>query len=158
MRVAALMMLFIMFGSRQLGQADQFQSQILTKQDIEYQNFTNSDGRILGSALDDPEYWESYNQWLCFPSAEIVETKTEIHGHWQQTYILGASLGNQYFEFDVPLELNWDFEKVRQEWVGLLANTSEVCILGAFLQSQKNDESLWIIQQIKTENGYWSAR
>jgi hypothetical protein len=53
-------------------------SQLLTEEDIEFQENENAQG-VAMSSLDESEWpWESYNQWQCFDVSSISYERAEV--------------------------------------------------------------------------------
>ncbi len=123
-------------------------------------------GPALSSVLDDPNPWESYNQWMCFDSTQVqVETaEIDMDGGWVPWPQLRVEALGQTFLISPEVDLPVDAAKELEEWRRELRGSREVCLYAAFLEysdsspdSVADRESLWILQRLKTENGYWDV-
>ncbi|MGZ3709705.1 MAG: hypothetical protein ACXWP5_11550 [Bdellovibrionota bacterium] len=136
---------------------------LLSGEDYAQEESDRTDGHALSSALDDENPWESFNKWQCFPadSAEITCATAEYNGP-KDVPILTVSYGTHHYEFSMDPEPEPDCAKVSAKWKNLLENQSSFCTYAAFLQYSEDasgtpdkDESVWIINQLKTGKGYW---
>ncbi len=133
---------------------DVHSSLLLTEADYEIES--QQEEPALSSSLASKEEWESYNEWHCYPIAAVELTCIEIdYGSRRRTPTIVATSNTEHYEYDLDPTFNWDCEFTLKEWRGLLNNSSQVCFFGAYLQSLGEKESLWVLSQIKSENGYW---
>ena len=122
---------------------------ILDENDFDYARENN-----LSPALTIPDMgFESYNQWQCFNSKEIELVSSEVDYHGIHSV---PTIQYKNMSFDLDPDILWNTEDVFLEWEGLLQEAKSICIFGAFLQEGPEYGSLWYIEKIKTENGYWS--
>ncbi|MDD4974501.1 MAG: hypothetical protein PHY93_09145 [Bacteriovorax sp.] len=113
----------------------------------------------LSSAISDENKWESYNEWRCF-SAKNVEalcaSVDDDDSHLVPIVTIQNKDGSPGYEYALGSEYNWNCNKVIESWSVLIENQESICIHGAYLQEdEQNNNSLWYIDQIKTQNGYW---
>lgn len=134
----------------------QLEDNILSQQDIDMQMEGYSWGPALSSSPEDPNAWEAYNEWRCFATEEIhlscsiYDVSTEVAG--MQIY----SEGMNYF-YDLPVESNLNCYETLLTWRDLIGKSLQVCIFAAQLPGAIAESgSLWYIQKIKTEYGYWN--
>lgn len=118
-----------------------------------------------GPALHGPHdvnYWESYNQWMCFNPDQVQFESVGIkYDVWKQMPQATVSALGQVFEVSPSADLKFDTPKVLDQWLALLNGSKQICLYAAFLQSMDSNEgrldSLWILNRIKTENGTWTV-
>ncbi|MFN7683945.1 MAG: hypothetical protein ACK5QT_00850 [Oligoflexia bacterium] len=137
----------------------------LSEEDWALELGLRSEGRSSLSSVPseaDEDFWESYNQWLCFDSHEIdLEMVPVEYGGTREVPTLVARDYEHRFEFTLSPEVPRDNEVVLSEWRRLLDGAASVCVFAAYLQSvqpaetQEEDASLWVISGFKTERGYW---
>lgn len=137
-------------------------SRLLSVVDREYQRTDHLRGRALGSAADDPHPWETFNQWMCFDTVVVRMEQIQIKrdNTWEPWPQLIVKAMGQNFVISPSTELQIDPTAVQGRWERLLQGSREVCFYSAFLQyltesEHQPIESLWILNQMKTENGYW---
>ena len=127
---------------------------LLNRADFEEEE--NQQTPALSSGLNSPEDWESYNEWRCYQTERIELLCTEIdYGGLRKVPTIIATDEEGRIEYDVDPTFNWDCEFTLQEWRNLIKGSPQVCFLGAFLQSFGEKESLWMLSQVKSHNGYW---
>ncbi|HBQ21547.1 MAG: hypothetical protein A2Z91_02230 [Deltaproteobacteria bacterium GWA2_38_16] len=144
---------------------------ILTSSDFDTQR--NQDRHALSAALDDPDYWESYNLWQCFPKEEIeincikvcYKDKCIANEDWSDslTFLAQPSDGALYeFSFDDDHERSCN--QTMEIWWPLLNGQQAVCLYAAYLQdfdvsSEENIKrhSYWVIDRFKTLAGQYSS-
>ena len=139
---------------------------VLNQDDYEYQRQqTFERGPALHSWLDGrTPYWESYNQWLCFPveSVEVTCLNAEYNGVVQVPTIHVVQ-AQHYFEISMDPDPKPDCAVITHRWRELLQDQREFCVYAAPLQeydgvlpdSRAKDGSVWIINRVKTASGYW---
>ncbi len=132
-------------------------SSLLSADDLERETLERESGHpALGGLLNDPEPWESYNQWKCFPTKWANLTFAEVdYGGWKKVPSITIESPSHTDLFDLEPDEPWDNLKTMARWAELFDQADEVCIYAAFLQEFDEDTSDWIIADIKTRNGYW---
>lgn len=138
-------------------------SDLLTADDLNQEATDRARGPALSSALDDPRPWATYNQWMCFNAAQARVESIQIRNSsaWKPWPQLEVHTLGQLFEFSPEIDLDLDTLSVIETWTGLAKATREICFYAAFLQYLDLEEnnnlptSLWVLEDIKTENGYW---
>lgn len=113
-------------------------------------------GPAIGSALGDPNPWESYDQWLCFNSRDLTVSCTHVKypSEWKSVPHIRATIGERILEFDLYPDTKRYCVATVKEWAALLEGTERACIFGAYLQSEA-DFDLWYLSLLKTDKGYW---
>lgn len=120
---------------------------LLDESDFQFMRLDNKE-----PALSIPEEnFKSYNQWQCFETQDVEVLLVDIdYNKWHQV----PSIAVGTMAFDIDPDINWDKDKVLDHWNNLIQGSKSICIFAAFLQNNDNN-SLWYIQKIKTQNGYW---
>lgn len=111
-------------------------------------------------------YWESFNQWLCFPaeSVEVTCEEAEYDGNVQIPALHVVQDGH-YYEISMDPDPKPDCERITRQWRELIQGEHELCAYAAPLQeltsipaeSGAKDGSLWIINCLKSSKGYWDV-
>jgi hypothetical protein len=111
-------------------------------------------------------YWESYNQWLCFPaeSVEVTCEEAEYDGVVRIPTLHVVQDGH-YYEIGMEPDPKPDCERVTHQWRELIQGEHTLCAYAAPLQelttipaeSGAKDGSLWIINSLKSGKGYWDV-
>ncbi len=115
----------------------------------------------LSSAPGTKPYWESFNRWICFPTAKVSVNRVGVLYEGEQKLIpqFDADSNNHAYEFAISSHANYDFDKIAREWDEILRSNPQVCFFAAFLQNLDNignrSASLWIINRVKHAKGYW---
>lgn len=123
--------------------------QLLTNADFEFQKDDNQ-----SPALSIPDAgFASFNKWQCFDVSAAVVDLTEVDYDGLHSV---PTIKIKNMNFDIDPDVEWDIEKVLNDWSNLFSGARSVCIFGAYLQDISDEETLWYIESIKTENGYWN--
>ncbi|MEQ1664043.1 MAG: hypothetical protein ABL927_01555 [Bdellovibrionales bacterium] len=118
----------------------------------------------LSSGLHATNQWESFNTWQCFSTESIQPECSELDYGALHVPTLRMSAGTTLYDFSLDPEPDLDCEQTLAKWVALLENQRSFCVYAAYLQKYPDNpfESdgfeewhLWIVDQIKTYNGYW---
>lgn len=131
---------------------------ILSPRDLEQEKSDRQRGPALSSAVDDPNPWATFNQWMCFDAHQVeikpIEIKIDDWKPWPQFTVTTAG---QKFDLSPETDLDLNTEQVLNEWEKLVLGSQEICFYAAFLQYIDEDisYSLWVLEDIKTQNGYW---
>lgn len=137
---------------------------LLSLEDIEMEVPDQEETPALSSALGDSNQWESFNTWQCFSTENVQSDCTELDYGALRVPTLRISEGTTMYDFTLDPEPNLNCEQTLSKWVELLKNQRSFCIFAAHLQKYQDNpfESdgieewhLWIVDQIKTYNGYW---
>ena len=143
-------------------------SEILTKEDyqMQLQAFVAHKPEMTAFEGETP-YWESFNQWLCFPAKniEVGCEETDDDGDTTQIPLLRVIQDGHYYEISMDPDPKPDCERVKRQWRELMQDERELCAYAAPLQELKpvpaesgaKDGSLWIINCLKTGKGYWDV-
>jgi hypothetical protein len=124
----------------------------------------STQGPALSAPLDGSPYWESYNQWLCFPTQKIeIDCLEAEYGEVRKLPVLHVTENSHYFEFSMDPEPAPDCDQVTGRWKILLKNEGVFCAYAAPLQeldvtaydTDAEAGSVWIINLLKTSKGYW---
>jgi hypothetical protein len=104
--------------------------------------------------LDNHEQY--YNKWRCFSVADVEITEADVdYNGWHKVPSINVKIKNVIKSFDLDPDVTWNNDSIINEWKTLIKDQRSVCIFGAFLQKEENGNSLWYIQKIKTQKGYW---
>lgn len=101
---------------------------------------------------------EYYNKWQCFDikNIEILEAEIDYNGKHIVPYIQ-VNLEKKHLQFNVDPVVNLDDQKIIiNKWKNLIINQKNICIYGAYLQTDPDGTSVWYIDKIKTKLGYWN--
>lgn len=135
---------------------------LLSAEDLAYEKAERERGPALSSAIDDPNPWATYNQWMCFGANQIeIETvEVKYRTEWEKTPQIVVTTPGQRIELSLDPSEPMNAEGVIRDWRDLFRHSSEVCFFAAFLQYMDSDDesvvdSLWVLEQLKTESGYW---
>jgi hypothetical protein len=150
-----------------ISMTDGFYSALLTEDDYKaQQQEATARGPALSAPLDGKTpYWESFNQWLCFPVEAVEITCLEAeYGRIVKVPALHIVYGAHYYEFSMDPDPEPDCEAVTRYWRTLLEGEREFCVYAAPLQeyegvpseSGAKDGSVWIINRLKSGKGYWN--
>lgn len=135
---------------------------LLTDDDFATAEYAYLGGPTLSSAEGEDTQWESYNQWQCFPSHGISFDCIEYEGG-QFVPSLSTVTENGVIAFDIHLEDGISCDDTIPKWRELIGNGEEVCVFAAHIPTVEMATtdtsgkalSLWYIDQIKGQNGYW---
>lgn len=134
---------------------------LLSAEDLELQR-TDRQNPVLSVAFDGSDRQKTYSQWMCF-EAEQVQFEGEEVRYAEKTKWLPLAIVTtlgQRFEFSLYDEFGEDGKEVLKKWKDLYAGAPEICFYAPFLQYVKKDReglaySQWLLQRMKTKNGYW---
>lgn len=155
--VAVIFLMIILPGSIE----SQDRANLLSEDDIALETSERNGTPALSGALGDLEYWESYNQWMCFNKDSVKLTRVEVRYDGKIKYMpqLDAWLPGHYFEISLSGDTEYDNDRLYSYWDELLERSEEICAYAAYLQQldprQERPSSLWVISRLKTERGYW---
>lgn len=150
-----------------ISMTDGFYSTLLKEDDYKAQQ---QDASARSPALSAPldgrtPYWESFNQWLCFPAKAVEITCLEAeYGGIVKVPALHIVYDAHYYEISMDPDPKPDCEFVTRRWQELLEGESGFCAYAAPLQeydgvpseSGAKDGSVWIINRLKSNKGYWN--
>ncbi len=133
---------------------------LLSPEDLIHEKNDREQGPALSSATNDPKQWETYNQWMCFDTSQIQLDSIDIKSdaNWRPWPQITVTTVGQRFNISPETDLNINTEETLKNWRALLNDSKEICLYAAFLQYLDEDEmpdSLWVLEDVKTENGYW---
>ncbi len=137
------------------------QSTLLTSEDWKYQ-FNHGQIAELGSAIEEVESWESFNQWLCFSNQQI-EFLCAVYD--ENTLVPSLFIENAYgiFLIDAHVEDRLDCQDTIEHWKELASSNPDICVFAAHMPQVKFDDeskkprNLFYIKRLKTSLGYWDA-
>lgn len=140
-------------------------SALLSTEDLAHEKTDRERGPALSSAINDPNPWATYNQWMCFDANQIeIETvEVKYHAEWEKTpQVVVTTTPGQRIELSLDSYETIDTENVIRDWRNLFRDSREICFFAAFLQYMDSDDasvvdSLWVLEELKTEKGYWSV-
>lgn len=141
-------------------------SEVLTDEDyrMQWQAFAAHAPGL--TALEGTPYWESYNQWLCFPAETVEVTCLEAEDNgvvWIPA--LHVVRDGHYYEISMDPDPKPDCERIKSQWQELIQGERELCAYAAPLQeltsipaeSGAKDGLLWSINCLKSSKGYWDV-
>jgi hypothetical protein len=134
----------------------------LTKEDLAIQVTDRENGPVLSSSIEDPNRWESFNQWICFPSKDLKVLKVEIEydGRTKSIPQIDGEKSGHLFQISLDGDMDGNFEHMFEKWRQIVRASREVCVYAAFLQEGpmigQLTSSLWIIDRIKGDGGQWT--
>jgi hypothetical protein len=114
-------------------------------------------------------YWQnnklvpSYNEWKCFSVENMTLTCTEHEmPEVVKTPMIAVYDGDETLEIETSPVDGVHCENTLKVWEELLQEEEKFCVLAAYLQDLPHENyggtqyrSLWIIDSLKTRNGYW---
>ncbi|MBI3557922.1 MAG: hypothetical protein HY074_16795 [Deltaproteobacteria bacterium] len=155
------LLFFICTMTQSLGLEE---ASLLTSKDIAHEIRDRRDGPALSSAVDDPNPWETYNQWMCFETkaARIESVGVRTSGDWKPWPQISITTSEQTFVFSPSTDREVDTDLILESWKNLFDRSERVCLYAAYLQNldpvdSVNPEALWILEDMKTETGYWHS-
>ena len=166
MKRSALLAITVLAGASSLSMSYNPSFNLLTSEDYHLMESDSARGPALSAILDGKTpYWESYNEWQCFPAKSVeIECVEAGDGDSTKIPILHVIYGAHYYEFSLDSEPEPDCGKITARWRDLLAGEDAFCAYAAFLEyfeevppdSDAKDGSTWIIKQLKTAKGRWT--
>ncbi len=159
-RLLALFILSLMFCPATLKSSDK--ADLLTEADLLLQIEDRSDGPALQSGSHERVKWKSYNQWLCFDTSDVIVTNVSIlYGNrFKKIPQIKAKALAHTFEISLSVDRQDNEGDIFNKWKELLLNSKQVCAYAAHLPkvdpAEEWKSSIWIIQSLKTYNGYWN--
>lgn len=136
-------------------------TQLLTQDDIEFQEFDNAQGVALGSELKNEWPWGSYNQWQCFDISMLTYDCAD-YDYGTLVPSLRLDTEQEILHFDVHVEDRLDCQQTLSQWRSLIDRGNEVCIFAAHMPDVdmgldgNKAQSLWYINRLKGVDGYWN--
>lgn len=140
----------------------QDRDELLTEEDIALELSDREGTPALSAPLYEPEYWESYNQWMCFDrdSVELIRVEVESGKQVMILPMIIASLPGYFLEISIHGEGDEENEHTYNRWKQLFEGSRRICAYAAYLNDIEPDGdtpgSTWIINKLKTENGSWT--
>ncbi len=137
---------------------------LLSPEDQEMEVLDQEETSVFSSAPDAVPYWESFNTWQCFSTENIQPECSELDYGAIHVPTLRLREGTTLYDFSLDPEPDLNCEQTLAKWIALLENQRSFCVYAAHLQIYPDNpfESdgvtewhLWIVDQIKTYNGYW---
>lgn len=135
-------------------------AQLLSEDDLDFQEIDNNYGSALSSGLQSSNHWESYNQWQCF-NLEMVKFDCVDYDNGTLVPSIRVESQKEVILFDTHVEDRLDCEQTLSRWKNLAAGGREVCIFAAHMPDvdlgldEGRPQSLWYINRLKTVGGYW---
>jgi hypothetical protein len=134
----------------------------LTEKDWQMEAKDRLNGPILTAAPGAITYWESYNQWLCFPATALQVLRVDTFYEDQKKSLpqIDIEWAGHLFQISIDPDRNLDFDDIAFIWRKLIRNAEDVCVYAAYLQKMPSTgslgSSLWIVDRLKTEKGEWT--
>ena len=158
--------LLLAFGST-LSMTQAPYSEILTENDyrLQWQEFSMHHPALTAPLDGITPYWESFNQWLCFPAEKVEMTCLEDdYNGFVWVPALQVVQNDHYYEFVMNQPPDPDCELVKRRWHDLLDGERGFCVYAAVPQegdmappeSGTKDGYDWTIDRLKSSKGYWS--
>jgi hypothetical protein len=138
--------------------------ELLNSDDQEKEAVDQKGTPALSSGLNAVPQWESFNTWQCFPTENIRLECTELDNGEIRVPTLRFSKKSIMYDFSLDPEPGLDCDQILEKWATLLENQRSFCVYAAHLQKYPDNPfqsegiaewHLWIVNQIKTNNGYW---
>jgi hypothetical protein len=136
-------------------------TQLLSEEDLKFEQIDNENGRALGSEIGSENPWESYNQWQCF-DMDVIEFTCADYDHGTLVPAIRAETKSEVFLFDTHVEDRLDCEQTLSIWRDLVLGGKEICVFAAHMPDvdldldQNRPQSLWYINRLKGVGGYWN--
>lgn len=139
---------------------------LLGPEDQEMEITDQTEGPALSSGLNAANQWESFNTWQCFSTESIQLECSELDYGAIYVPTLRMSNGTILYDFSLDPEPDLNCEEILAKWTALLKNQRSFCVYAAYLQKYHDNPfeldgieewHLWIVNQIKTLNGYWNS-
>ncbi len=133
---------------------------LLDDEDFEFQFANNELGAALGSEIQGEQPWESFNQWQCF-RLESIRFECAAYDSEKFTPSLRVETQSEVFLFDTHVEDRLDCEHTLSIWRRIGTGGRDVCVFAARMpevnlgSDGSRLQSLWYINRLKGENGYW---
>ena len=132
---------------------------ILNDLDIQMQNEDTQVGPAMSSGLHQEFQWQSYNEWNCFPKT-LLSFDCVIYDEDTEVPSIVYATDEMMYIFDLHVEDRKDCKSTLETWKALAPDDSQLCIYAAHMPAVdwaegEQNNSLWYINQIKGENGYW---
>ena len=136
-------------------------SSILTSEDLELERDARQLPPALSATKGSPNYWESFDRWMCFPSNQVSVSKVETIYEDRQELIPQLEIWDRNHLIEVSLSAGIDFDYVRifERWHSMVSSSHNVCVFAAHLQDLEVDGasgSLWIVSRLKTDLSLWN--
>ncbi len=137
---------------------------LLNDDDLEMQKAAQVGAPALSSAVNETPHWESFNAWQCFSTENIQPECSELDDGAIRVPTLRIHEGTILYDFSLDPEPGLNCEQTLSKWVALLESQRSLCIFAAHLQNYPDNPfqsegveqwQLWIVNQIKSYNGYW---
>jgi hypothetical protein len=137
---------------------------LLSDDDQEMEAVDQEGPSVLSSGFHVTPQWESFNTWQCFSTETIQPECSELDYGAIHVPTLRMREGTTLYDFSLEPEPDLDCEQTLAKWTALLENQRSFCVYAAHLQIYPDNpfESegitewhLWIVDQIRTNNGYW---
>lgn len=140
-----------------------FSGSVLTQEDFLLAEEDNTFGPAMSAGPNEEVQWESFNQWMCFPT---VSVSFECAEYDEKILVpsIRAQTEEQLFHFDALVEDRIPCEKTLLDWKNISSESPEVCVFAAPMpetdmgEESGRSQTLWYIHTLKTANGYWPAR
>jgi hypothetical protein len=137
---------------------------LLNFEDQEMEAAAHGEIPALSSGLNVTNQWESFNTWLCFSTETVQPECSELDNGALHVPTLRIRQGSTLYDFSLDPEPSLNCEQILEKWISLIQNQRSFCVYAAQLQIYPNNPfesdgieewQLWIVDQIKTHNGYW---
>lgn len=109
-------------------------------------------------AISIPSTGQKYfNEWKCFreENIKILEVTLDYTTAPRVLPALEAKVTGKALEFDIDPSYKWNKGVVIKKWNELTNKAEKICILAAYLQTDPDQTSVWMITKIKTNKGSW---
>jgi hypothetical protein len=138
--------------------------ELLNSDDQEMEVVNQEGPPALSSGLNSAPQWESFNTWQCFSTEKLQYECSDLDYGAIKVPTLRVTDGSIMHDFSLDPEPGLNCEQTLAKWIALLENQRSFCVYAAHLQIYPDNPfqaegieqwHLWIINQIKTNNGYW---
>ncbi len=132
---------------------------LLTLNDL-VQEWRDSRRSAVGSVIDDPNPWKSFNHWQCFKKSHIEFRCGKLNDTFQVPEIL-IYHQNRHLTFSLDYSENYNCPSFLAKWQLILRNPRKACFYAAYLptygeiEEKKNQSPLFLLSAIKSDLGEW---
>tara|TARA_Y100001935_G_scaffold254012_1_gene261769 strand:+ start:277 stop:801 length:525 start_codon:yes stop_codon:yes gene_type:complete len=160
LKVARLLMILGGFGVLVFSITTGWSASFLSEKDFNLQEESNHQSPPVSYFDEEGTLVPSYNEWLCFSIEGLTLTCSEHEmDELIKIPVLVSYAGKNAFEIEPSPTDGVDCGQTLEIWKNLLEGEQGFCVLAAYLQDLPSGglkkRSLWILEALKTEQGYW---
>ena len=155
-KIRSFIFVFTIFSCLSMIPINHFET--LNELDYQLEEVEEDQPPALSAGLHEKDYWESYNTWNCFSAADAQLDCSVLDYGKILVPTIRVVIDGIHYDYSNEPEQDPDCHATLRKWAELFENQKSVCIYSAYLQNVTDNYELWIIDQIKTYNGYWRYR